>query len=418
MAEILYLTHRIPYPPDKGDKIRSYHVLRHLAARHRVHLGCFIDDPADRRHIATLRPWCASSCFVDLSPVLARAASLRALLTGEPMSMAYYRSARLRRWADSLLQGGALDAALAYSGPMAQYLDRVLPGGMRRVVDLVDVDSEKWSAYAATRPWPLSALYRREGARLRRAEARIARDCDGASFVSAAEAALFRRRAPEAAHRVGHFNNGVDTVYFRPQRAPFDHARPYPAGETALVFTGAMDYWPNIEAVDWFARAVLPALLARRPATRFYIVGARPVSRVRRLAALPGVLVTGAVPDIRPYLAHAALAVAPLRIARGVQNKVLEAMAMQATVLASPQALEGIDAVSGGEVLVADGAPAWIERIGYFLDHGPSLGAAARQRVLRDHDWSVNLSRLETMLGLAPASDGHPARLATPGALA
>ncbi|MES2740004.1 MAG: TIGR03087 family PEP-CTERM/XrtA system glycosyltransferase [Pseudomonadota bacterium] len=415
MAEILYLTHRIPYPPDKGDKIRSYHVLRHLAARHRVHLGCFIDDPADRRHIATLRPWCASSCFVDLSPSMARVASLRALLSGEPMSMAYYRSARLQRWTDSLLQDARVDAALAYSSPMAQYLERVLPGGVRRVIDFVDVDSEKWSAYAATRRWPLSALYRREGLRLRQAEARIARDCDGASFVSAAEAELFRQRAPDAAQRVGHFNNGVDALYFRPQP---DYPRPYPLDVTVLAFTGAMDYWPNIEAVDWFARAVLPALLARRPALRFYIVGARPAPRVRQLAALPGVVVTGAVPDTRPYLAHAAMAVAPLRIARGVQNKVLEAMAMQKTVLASPQALEGIDAVPGGEVLVAHDAPAWIARIGYFLAHGPELGQAARQRVLRDYAWSGNLSRLETMLGLAPASDLHPARLALPDALA
>jgi len=407
MQDLLYLAHRIPYPPNKGDKIRSYHVLKYLSGHFRVHLGCFIDDANDRTYIDKVKALCVESCFIDQAPFAARLRSLSGLFSGQAMSLPYYRDAQLQRWVDRLLGSGKIERALAFSGPMAQYLQSGRADAMHRVIDFVDVDSEKWLQYAATKRWPLSQLYRREARHLLDYERRVAQQFDGATFISNAEAALFQRLAPMARHKVGFFSNGVDADYFSPQRAQCD---PYPAGSPVLVFTGAMDYWPNVEAVQWFARRVMPPLRLQFPSLNFYIVGTRPAPQVRALARLPGVIVTGAVPDVRPYLAHAALAVAPLRIARGVQNKVLEAMAMQKTVVASPQAIEGISAVPGSEVVVARDAGEFIDQLTRLLTGKADLrlGQAARRRILQDYCWSRNLERLGAILGLPQEAVREP----------
>lgn len=403
MADILYLTHRIPYPPNKGDKIRAWHVLDFLRQHHRVHLGCFVDDAADWQHAARLQSLCASTCFIALRPALARLASLRGWFSGEPLSLPYYRSARLQQWVQQTLREHPVERALAFSGPMAQYLPAHGPRGLlHRVMDLVDVDSEKWRAYASTQPWPLSRLYRREAESLLASERAIAQRFDHVTLVSAAEAALFRLRAPESAHKTSHFSNGVDAAYFHsdPQRT-----NPYSPTEVPLVFTGAMDYWPNVQAVQWFAQQVLPSVRLQFPAARFHIIGARPTSQVLALNGLPGVRVSGTVPDVRPYLQHAALAVAPLRIARGIQNKVLEAMAMEKIVIASAPALEGIAAVTGSELLCAGNAAEFIHHIGAVLSGeqaaAAAMGRAARARVLSDYSWQRNLAQLGQLLGIA-----------------
>jgi sugar transferase (PEP-CTERM/EpsH1 system associated) len=280
---------------------------------------------------------------------------------------------------------------------MAQYLPH---GGLRRVLDLVDVDSEKWHSYADSKPWPLSSLYRREGRLLLEFERKAASDFDRVLLVSPAEAELFRLRAPESANKVDYYSNGVDSDYFAPQPA---HPSPYGTART-IVFTGAMDYAPNIQAVRWFAERVMPTLRSQHGELEFHIVGSRPAASVRELQKAPGVHVSGTVPDVRPYLQHAALVVAPLRIARGIQNKVLEAMAMQKTVIASPQALEGIQVEHGAEVLCAHGGAEFISLICRQL-HAPDphLGLAARQRILSDYRWSDNLQRLGRALGVEPA---------------
>jgi len=400
MEELLFLAHRIPYPPNKGDKIRSWHMFAYLRQHFHVHLGCFIDHPDDRRHIEALRPMCASSCFIEQSPLRARLHSLAGLASPRPMSLHYYRDAVLQEWASKLLQRGRIRHALAYSGPMAQYLfSAAAKRGKAEncVVDFVDVDSEKWQQYAASKPWPLSALYRREARQLLAYETEVARQADAVTFVSMAEAALFRRTAPSLLRNVDHFNNGVDADYFTPHAAYPD---PYRSSAPVLVFTGMMDYWPNVQAMTWFVRTVMPLLQQHRPDVQLHIVGARPVPAVQTLAQQPSVHVSGAVADIRPYLAHAALALAPLRIARGVQNKVLEAMAMQKTVIASPQALEGLTAAPGSEVQVAASAQQFVDLIIDALDGNQQLGVAARARVLRDYRWELNLERLGALFDL------------------
>jgi sugar transferase (PEP-CTERM/EpsH1 system associated) len=261
-------------------------------------------------------------------------------------------------------------------------------------MDFVDIDSDKWRQYAKTKSWPTSWLYRREGERLLAWERKVAAAFTASLFVSETEAADFRALAPESAARVGHYNNGVDADYFSPDR---DYANPYPADATAIAFTGAMDYWPNIDAVTWYAREVLPGLRAARPELLFAIVGSNPTPQVRELAALPGVLVSGRVADVRPWLAHARVVVAPLRIARGIQNKVLEGMAMARNLVATPQALEGIHARVGEEVRRAVDAVELARETLAALD-GPDLGAAARARVMNDFTWDRALARVDPLL--------------------
>lgn len=396
MADILYLPHRMPYPPDKGDKVRSYHLLRHLARRHRVHLGTFVDDPADAQHLPALRALCADVCAVPLQPRRARLASLRGIATGEALTLPYYRSAALARWVRAKVRD--VDAALVFSSCMAQY-SAALPRE-RVVLDLVDVDSAKWAAYAPRHRWPLSWLYRREARRLLAWERRAAAAARHTFLATEAEAELFRGLAPEVASRIGAMNNGVDADFFAPAD---DRASPFATGETALVFTGAMDYWPNVDAVSWFAAEVLPALRQRHPSLRLHIVGRSPAPAVQALAG-EAVAVTGTVPDVRPYLQHAAIVVAPLRLARGIQNKVLEAMAMARPVVAAEACVGALTAESGRDVIAADGAEGYVRAVDGLLrdpQRAAVIGAAGRMCVLADYDWPAHLRRLDAELARA-----------------
>ena len=398
MRDLLFLCHRIPYPPDKGDKIRAWHLLRALADRWRVHLGCFVDDPADWAHVAHLRTVCADVGAFALDPHGARLRALVGLRPGRPLTLGYYADRRLRAWVDARLDGGRIGHAVAFSSAMAAYLpDRP---GLRRVLDMVDVDSEKWAAYAAAARGPMRAVWAREARTLLAHERDAARRFDHTLMVAAHEAARFVALAPEAAERVSVVENGVDFDFFSPRHPMAD---PYGGEGPVVVFTGTMDYRPNVDAVGWFAHEALPLLRADFPSLRFAIVGAGPGQDVRALAALPGVLVTGRVPDIRPYVTHADLVVAPLRIARGIQNKVLEAMAMARPVLATPEAFEGLRAVPGRDLLVAAGAAETARRAAEVLrgEH-PGLGAAARRLIETGYDWAVTLAALDRLPALAP----------------
>ena len=407
MANLLFLPHRLPFPPDKGDKVRSYHLLEHLRARHRVFVGTFVDDPADAPHVPALRERCAGLYAERLHPRRAKLASLAALATGEALTLRYYRSAALAAWVSRTVREQRIDAALVFSSSMAQYLEPhpQLP----MLVDFVDVDSAKWSAYAPRHAWPMSWLYGREGRALLAAERRIAARSRMSFFATAKEAELFRDLAPECGARVDAFDNGVDAGYFDPAH-PF--ASPFAAGEQPLVFTGAMDYWPNVDAVVWFAREILPALRARRPAVRLHIVGRNPVPEVKALAAEPGVAVTGTVPDVRPFLRHAGVVVAPLRLARGIQNKILEAMAMARPVVAAASCVEAMRAEPGRDLLAATEPAQYIAAVERLLDQpalAAELGAAARACVQRHYSWAAHLALLDRHLApyeIAPSAVG------------
>ena len=391
MRHLLLLIHRIPFPPNKGDKLRSFHLLKYLAQHYQIHLGTFVDADEDWQYVDEVKKLCNDSCFVRLNPRFARIKSLRGLMTGQALTLPYYFDHGLLDWVNEKLAFAPLKHAVIFSSVMAQYLPREC--NMTRVADLVDVDSDKWAQYAKTKSWPLSWIYRREAGRLLTFERQVARDFDTTVFVNEREAALFQSLAPESANSVTHANNGVDTDYFSPSHG-FEN--PYQHGDVVLAFTGAMDYWPNVDAVEWFAHEVFGHVRAKFPHALFYVVGSRPDARVKKLSALPGVVVTGSVPDIRPYLAHAALAVAPLRIARGTQNKVLEAMAMAKTVIASQDAAQGVSAEAGRELVVANNAPEFIAQISVRLsdNNDDLIGARARACVVERYSWQANLSRI------------------------
>ena len=398
MESLLFLCHRIPYPPNKGDKIRSFHILKYLAQHYRVLLGTFIDDPADRQHVDKLRPLCAALEVIEIDPKWRRLQSLRGLLTGEALSLPYYRDRGLAAWVTRMLDEAKPAIVFAYSSPMAQYIPGTSGAVARRVVDFVDVDSEKWRAYAAMKAWPMSWVYAREATRLLAFERDVAARMDACVFVSGDEARLFETLRGGSTGNVHAVNNGVDLEYFSGAR---DLENPYRPGAPVLVFTGAMDYWANVDAVTWFAHDMLPAIQARVPTVEFWIVGTRPTPEVAQLARLPGVHVTGAVDDIRPYIAHARASVAPMRVARGVQNKVLEAMAMGRPVVGTHAAFEGLDVDQRYRGLAADEVPAFVERCVSLLDanvQASPLGDIGRRYVATHHDWNTNMHQLHALM--------------------
>jgi sugar transferase (PEP-CTERM/EpsH1 system associated) len=401
MATILFLAHRIPYPPNKGDKLRAYQVLNHWTEQHKVFLGCFIDDPEDLQHRDLLHERCAGTYFARLHPKLALVRASGAFLTKAPLSLPYYRDRGLARWVRRVIALENPDTAYVFSSVMAQYIFGREPRFSRVLVDFVDVDSEKWREYAATKTFPARQVYRREARRLLQFDRRVADQADANIFVSEPEAALFRRRAPETQAKVFSIPNGIDASYFSPANAG---QQPHVVGRPVIVFTGQMDYWPNVDAVVWFSNAVLPKIFERFPRASLLIVGARPSASVRALGHRPGIVVTGAVPDVRPYVGHADVVVAPLRIARGVQNKVLEGMAMARPVIATPQALEGIEALPDKHLLLACDGEQFVTGLDKVMNpvFAKTIGAAARQRVLEFYDWSRSLAAYDRLLLVAP----------------
>lgn len=395
MAETLFLAHRIPYPPDRGDKIRSWHLLKHLAARGRVHLACFADDEADLAHLPALREALGGrlgEACVEIRRTSRPAAGLRALIERKPVSLTLFDSSELRRFVNAIVAKPEVDTIFAFSGQMAQFV----PEGARQrfLMDFGDVDSAKFADYAS-RGGPLAWVHRREAARLAAFERATAARADFSLFVSEAEAGLFRTRVAPPDADVRSVQNGVDLRYYDPAARVEKADAPHPL----IVFTGQMDYAPNIDAVDWFAREVMPLI----PAATFAIVGRKPPKAVRRLAS-DRVIVTGAVEDVRSWLLAADIVVAPLRIARGIQNKVLEAMAMGRPVVASPAAYEGVDAVVGRDLLVAESRVAQAEAILNLLEDkeaAAAMGAAARCRVEDVYPWDARLAPLDSLLGLA-----------------
>jgi sugar transferase (PEP-CTERM/EpsH1 system associated) len=396
--ELLFLCHRIPFPPDKGDKIRSHALLAHFAARQRVHVACFIDDPADWRHVKSVQNLAGGECiFVKLRPMLARAASLDALLTGRPLTTSYFRSMAIDRWLTRLVAAGRVDQAVVFGSAMAPYiLGRRDIDPARALFDMVDLDSDKWRQYGATGPWPKRWLYRREARTLLRLEREAARRFGATVLISPHEVASFGAEAPESASRLHSISNGVDPARFSPKR---QQPNVFPAGVVPIVMTGAMDYRPNIEGARWFVDAILPRLLPLLPAAHFFVVGANPPPALKALAG-PHVTVTGRVPDVQPYLAHAAAVVAPLQIARGLQNKVIEGMAMARPVVATWEAARALAAIPGEDLWVETEPDRFAAAV-LAAATGPDRDRIARNGRLyveRHHDWSRNLSVMDALL--------------------
>ena len=397
MGDIAFLAHRVPYPPDRGDKIRGYHIPEYLRQRKPVHLIAFADDPRDLGHDAELSARFASHRIVKRSKSNA-VAGLQSLAQRRAASLAAFDHRDVHRAVADLIATHDIDTLYIFSSQMAQYAPAGFKG--RVVMDFVDMDSAKFAAYADGARFPVSWVHAREARLLERHERAVAARADASLFVSEAEAALFRELT--GAQRVHAVENGIDTDFYDP-RADFT---PVAEKGPLIVFTGQMDYRPNIDAAIWFARDVLPRIRAAQPDARFAIVGRRPAETVAALAELPGVIVTGEVADVRNWLGAANVAVAPLHLARGIQNKVLEAMAMALPVVATPAAAQGID--HDDTIRVADGAEAFGEVVAALIaDPAASraLGDAARARMLERYGWAARLAPLDTLLGLAQGTD-------------
>ena len=396
MRSVLFLCHRLPWPPSKGDKIRSYHVLQRLAEHYRVYLGAFVDDPSDWQYLAPVEALCAGICIRPLTPWQTRWRAFASLVRGEPLTVGVYRDGVMRRWIEELLAERKVDLALCYSSGVAPFV--MSQPQLRRVMDFVDVDSDKWRQYAQANRGLTRMIYQREAHRLAQFEHTVAAQFDASILVSEAEAAFFRQQVPAAA-KVHGIPNGVDGGYWDPQRV---YPNPYRPEERAVVFVGAMDYRANVHAAQWFAREVWPRIFAPQPKARFYIVGSKPTAAVRALGELPGIVVTGRVEDVRPWVAHAHAVAAPLRIARGIQNKVLEALAMEKVVLATSEAWEGIEDFAGRQGCISDSPEGMATEALRWLDASQvARVAAARAMILARFDWARNLDAYESVLGNA-----------------
>jgi sugar transferase (PEP-CTERM/EpsH1 system associated) len=397
-VRILVVTHRLPYPPTRGGKIRPFNVIRHLGARHEVTVASLARSDEEMRAGAGLGAHCAKVLAETVSAPAALARMVARLPSPGPSSMGYFYSPALARRIRHELATVAFDLVFVHCAFVAPYVAHVRT--VPKILDFGDMDSQKWLAYARWRRFPLSAGYALEGRKLQRAEARLARQFDLCTCTTRAE--LETLAGYEVPVPLGWFPNGVDAEYFAPSPEPYD--------PDLVTFVGRMDYYPNQQAVVDFCATVLPGLRRRRPAENLAIVGADPSAGIRRLGEQDGVSVTGSVPDVRPYVRRSALTVAPLQIARGTQNKILEAMAMGVPTVASVAAAGGVDAEPGRHVLTASTPAEYTDAILAVLGDRAErdrLAVEGRARVLSHHSWRRSM---ETLDGLVERCLAAPAR--------
>ncbi len=403
---VMLLCHRFPYPPSSGAKIRSYHILKHLAQEHEVTLAAPFRSPQEREEGRGIEDQCHRVLAEEIPPLAARLRMIGNLMNRTPSSMGYFLSPRLLHRVREELAARTYDLVLAHSSSVAPYVADVR--GPAKILDFVDMDSQKWLEYAKVRPFPLSLGYRIEGTKLRRAEEELARKFDACTCATPFEAQTLESYGTGVPAEW--FPNGADVEYFRPSAEPYD--------PDTICFVGKMDYFPNSDCMVDFCARTLPLLRARRPGIRLLIVGSDPTPAVRRLARIPGVTVTGAVKDVRPYVVRSAASVAPLSIARGTQNKILESLAMGVPVVSSEVAARGVDCVAGEHILVASTPEGNADAILRLLEDPAErrrFAEAGRARILSHHTWSRAMRRFGEIVRRVTRADGPAATAVAAG---
>jgi polysaccharide biosynthesis protein PslH len=400
---ILFLAHRIPYPPDKGEKIRAFHELKFLGARHSVDLFCFADSEAEASQQIALKTHCRRMYVEIRSRMKTLAGTARSFLRGEPLSCGFFFSSTFAAEVERALATENYDVIFVYCSSMAQYIPS--PCNVPAVTDFVDIDSAKWSQYAKRSLPPLSWVYGREARTLAEFERKWAVKSSSTVVSTEQEAALLHGADVPAVEVV---SNGVEIPMQRQLEVPAEIRKLQPFA----LFVGTMDYRPNIDAVEYFAHDMLPRIQRVHPALKFAIVGRNPSRRVRRLASKPGIVVTGTVPDVGAYLAGCAVVVAPFRIAQGIQNKLLEALAVGKPIVSTSGPAAAIGAKHGETLLIADGPEDFANSVSALLNDPGFCRHFERgvDFVRKRFSWNENLARLEQLMGQAAAASLVTAR--------
>lgn len=388
---ILFLSQRVPYPPNKGDKLRSFNEIKYLSQQHRITLLSLSDNQADAQYADTLRQYCDTVDIVYQPPLRSRLQTVAALASTRPLTLAHFYSPQLQALVNSKLHDKTFDLIFVYCSSMAQYVEQVRH--IPLLIDFVDVDSEKWQQYAQYARFPMNLIYRIESRRLRRYERRVIGLFRHGLLVSEKETADFRRLVADL-DKVSPLLNGVDTEQFTPGEEPCE---PF-----SMVFTGAMDYFANVEAMLYFVREIVPLIKQQIPEARLYVVGSKPAQELLDLARQnPDIIVTGFVDKVQPYMHKAAVFVAPMRIARGVQNKILEGMAAGLPVVTSSLGFEGISAEPGRDLFVEDDPQRFADQVIRLMQDPKlrqSVSRHAREAVVRHYSWESNLQRMDDLL--------------------
>ncbi|PSU35584.1 TIGR03087 family PEP-CTERM/XrtA system glycosyltransferase [Photobacterium lutimaris] len=395
---LLYLCHRIPFPPNKGDKITTFNILKFLSRHYDIHLGCFIDDRYDDRYEHQVAHFCASYTLIPLSRTYSKIKSLTALLSGDPITLPFYHRRSMQQWVNATIATYKINKAFIYSGCMAQYVINP-PRPLHTVMHFADIDSDKWRQYALKTGGIMKAIYQREHKTLADYEKAVAQAFNVSCFVTQTETDTFKSMLePALQDKILPLENGLDNHFFSPN-AEMHLSEPYPlTEENYIVFTGAMDYWANADAVKWFAQHVWPKVHQTQPDAKLYLVGSSPGQDVMALSSLPGIIVTGRVEDVRPYLKYAKAAIAPMRIARGVQNKMLEAMAMAKPIIVSSLTIQGMDSCPSGNLVVSDDPADIANWLITKLEQNPINALELRQWVEQRYCWDAKLSPLLSYL--------------------
>jgi sugar transferase (PEP-CTERM/EpsH1 system associated) len=387
--KILYVCHRFPFPPKRGGKIRPFNMIKHLAQENEVTVVSLVRSAEEANEGEGLAKHCTHYEMGRVRDPVQMLRMLARLPTATPSSMGYFYSPMVARRVRDLLARDRFDLIFVHCSSVAQYVEHVRD--IPKILDFGDMDSQKWLEYARYKPFPLSMGYRLEGIKLERAEKRLAPQFDLCTATTRAEWQTLQNYDTGVAS--DWFPNGVDSEYFAPTDEPYD--------PDTIAFVGRMDYYPNQECMFDFCARVLPLVQSKRPGLKLLIVGADPSPAVRRLGALPGVTVTGSVADVRPYLRRAALMVAPLHIARGTQNKILEAMAMGVPVVTSRVAAGGVDASAPEHFLAASTVDEYQVALLRIIEDPAErqrLSRAGRERMLSHHAWDRSMQRLDGII--------------------
>jgi polysaccharide biosynthesis protein PslH len=390
--KILFLSQRVPYPPNRGDKITTWRLVERMKRHHDVQVIAFAHDQGDEDAARELAAKGIPTRTIPYDDRWKKLCSLPLLATRTPLTLGVYGSRALQAEVDRVI--ASCDMAYAYSSSMGAFLER--HASVPRVMHFGELDSDKWRQYSERTGFPMSWVYRREWRTLLAFERRVAAAFTENVLCTPLEQTIFAEQIPGASSIV--LRNGVDLAYFAPPKTP-----PEPQH---IAFTGVMNYFPNADGCVWFVREILPLVRREFPDARFTIVGSQPSPDVQKLTEVPGVTVTGFVKDTRDHLNKASISVAPLRIARGIQNKVLEAMALGMPVVGTTCATQGVEGQTERDYLVRDDAESFARAVCELLrrpDEARDLGLRARKFVEANYDWEVVFRPLDDILARCAA---------------